>query len=58
MTGLLIPAPTRSPEPPRPEPLDGPRPDVLADFDSQFVVEWQVVDFWEPATAAAPELAV
>jgi hypothetical protein len=49
VTGLLIPAPTWSPEPPRPEPLDGPRPDVFTDFDTQFVVEWQVVDSWQLA---------
>ena len=48
MTGSLTSFFTRTPESPRPVPLDGPLPDVLADLDAEFVVEWQVVDIWQP----------
>lgn len=42
----------------RPAPLDGPLPDVLADLDAQFVVEWQVVDIWQPRGRGAEIPAV
>ena len=35
----------------RPEPLDGPMPDVFIAFDDEFFVEWQVAD----VGMAAPE---
>ena len=54
MTRLSPSSLTLRPESARPEPIDGPRPDVQINFDAQFVVEWQVVDPWEPAVTAAP----
>jgi hypothetical protein len=37
-----------TPDEARPRAVDGPLHDVLADLDAQFVVEWQVVDSWQP----------
>ena len=48
LTGSLTSSSTLRPDSTRPAPLDGPLPDVLADLDAQFVVEWQVVDIWQP----------
>ncbi|HTJ75568.1 MAG TPA: hypothetical protein VL337_09390 [Acidimicrobiales bacterium] len=58
LTGSLTSSTTRRPEPVRPAPLDGPLPDVLADLDAQFVVEWQVVDIWQPRGRGAEIPAV
>jgi hypothetical protein len=35
----------------RPQPLDGPLPDVLVAFDDEYFVEWQVA----PVAVAVPE---
>ena len=40
------------PLPVRPQPLDGPLPDVFTAFDDEFFVEWQVAE-----AAPAPEVA-
>ena len=34
----------------RPEPLDGPLPDVFTAFDDEYFVEWQVADAGDRAT--------
>jgi hypothetical protein len=39
----------------RPQPLDGPIPDVLVTFDNEYFVEWQVADIAPLAPLAAPE---
>jgi hypothetical protein len=54
LTGLIGPFIQLWPEPVRPAPLDGVRPEVLLDFgpDSEFVVDWQVVD--HPGAFATP----
>jgi hypothetical protein len=58
LTGSRTSSTTRRPDPARPAPLDGPLPDVLADLDAQFVVEWQVVDIWQPRGRGAEIPAV
>ena len=39
----------------RPEPLDGPAPDVLVAFDDEFFVEWQVADIPRAPESAFPQ---
>jgi hypothetical protein len=34
----------RLPDSSRPAPVDGPVPDVVSDFQADFVVDWQVAD--------------
>lgn len=50
MAGRFGPTTPLWPEP-RPEPLDGPLPDVL--FDADFVVDWQVAE--RPVGVAGPD---
>ena len=52
MTGLVAPPTRLWSEPVRPAPLDGRLPDVHVDFGGEFVVDWQVVE--RPDTASAP----
>jgi hypothetical protein len=37
------------PMPSRPEPLDGPVPDVFVSFDGEYFVEWQVAESASPS---------
>jgi hypothetical protein len=36
----------------RPQPLDGPLPDVLVSFDDEYFVEWQVAEVADVAERA------